>query len=53
VFLNKAESPEASAAAERIALALLPPYALVAAGSARRGEARSWSPSHPAVGRDA
>lgn len=43
VFLNKAEGPEAAAAAERIARDLIPPYALVAAGSARRGEARSWT----------
>ena len=43
VFLNKAEDPEAWAAAERIAPRLLGPYALVAAGSARGGEVRVWS----------
>jgi probable selenium-dependent hydroxylase accessory protein YqeC len=42
VFLNKAEDPEAWAAAERIAPRLLGPYALVAAGSARGGEVRVW-----------
>jgi probable selenium-dependent hydroxylase accessory protein YqeC len=42
VFLNKAEGPEAWAAAERIAPRLIGPYAMVAAGSARGGEVRVW-----------
>jgi probable selenium-dependent hydroxylase accessory protein YqeC len=41
-FLNKAEDAAARAAAERIAPRLLGAYALVAAGSARGGEARVW-----------
>lgn len=40
VFLNKAESPDAWAAAERAASALVPPYARVAAGGAREGPFR-------------
>jgi probable selenium-dependent hydroxylase accessory protein YqeC len=39
VFLNKAEDPRTRAAAERIARSLVPPYAFVAFGSARSGEA--------------
>jgi probable selenium-dependent hydroxylase accessory protein YqeC len=43
VFLNKAEDPAAMAAAERIARGLVPPYAFVAAGSAREGKPRLWA----------
>jgi probable selenium-dependent hydroxylase accessory protein YqeC len=43
VFLNKAEDEAALAAAGRIARRLVPPYDLVAAGSARTGEARALS----------
>ena len=43
VFLNKAEDPETLAAAGRIAVRVVPPYAFVAAGSARNGVARVWS----------
>lgn len=39
VFLNKAEGPAAWAEARAIAALLRPPYAFVAAGSARSGEA--------------
>jgi probable selenium-dependent hydroxylase accessory protein YqeC len=42
VFLNKADLPGSEAAAERIARGLVPPYDLVAAGSARDGWARRW-----------
>ena len=42
VFLNKVEDESARGAAERIAPRLMPPYAVVAAGSARSGEARVW-----------
>jgi probable selenium-dependent hydroxylase accessory protein YqeC len=42
VFLNKAEDAATLAAAERIAPRLRGTYALVAAGSARGGEVRSW-----------
>jgi probable selenium-dependent hydroxylase accessory protein YqeC len=42
VFLNKAEDEATLAAAARIAARLVPPYAYVAAGSARAGQARSW-----------
>lgn len=42
VFLNKVEDEGARGAAERIAPRLMPPYGLVAAGSARGGEARVW-----------
>jgi probable selenium-dependent hydroxylase accessory protein YqeC len=40
VFLNKVEDAPTWEAAARIASALVPPYALVAAGSAREGHAR-------------
>ncbi len=40
VFLNKAESADAAAAAGRIAHRLVPPYGSVVAGSARGGSAR-------------
>ena len=43
VFLNKAEDAETMAAAERIARRLVPPYAFVAAGSAREGLPRVWT----------
>ena len=43
VFLNKAEDVAARAAAAGIALALRPPYSLVAAGSARGGHVTVWS----------
>jgi probable selenium-dependent hydroxylase accessory protein YqeC len=43
VFLNKAEDAEALAAAARIARRLVPPYAFVAAGSARAGAAQAMS----------
>lgn len=42
VFLNKAETDEARAAAARIALRLVPPYARVVAGSARGGPLQVW-----------
>lgn len=42
VFLNKAEDTSTLAAAERIACRLVPPYAFVAAGSARGGTVRFW-----------
>jgi len=42
VFLNKVEDPSAWAAADRIALRLIPPYDVVAAGSARGGRVRVW-----------
>ena len=42
VFLNKAEDEAGMRAAERIARGLVPPYAFVAAGSARDGSARVW-----------
>lgn len=41
VFLNKAEGEAAQGAAARIARRLVPPYAFVAAGSARSGSARA------------
>jgi probable selenium-dependent hydroxylase accessory protein YqeC len=44
VFLNKAEDASALQAGERLAARLIPPYAWVAAGSARAGTARSWPP---------
>jgi len=44
VFLNKAEDAAALAAAERIAERLIPPYDVVAAGSARDGEGRAVAP---------
>jgi probable selenium-dependent hydroxylase accessory protein YqeC len=43
VFLNKAESDAAFAAAERIAASLAPPYGAVVAGSARSGSARRFA----------
>jgi probable selenium-dependent hydroxylase accessory protein YqeC len=43
VFLNKAEDQAALAAAARIASLLLPRYARVVAGSARRGAAQVWT----------
>jgi molybdenum cofactor cytidylyltransferase len=43
VFLNKVEGHALRAAARRIAARLVPPYGRVAAGSARAGEAESWS----------
>jgi molybdenum cofactor cytidylyltransferase len=43
VFLNKVEDDPAWAAAERIARGLVPPYAVVAAGSARGGPVRLLS----------
>ncbi len=43
VFLNKAEDVAGRAAAAGIALALRPPYSLVAAGSARGGQVTVWS----------
>lgn len=43
VFLNKAEQPAALEAAARIARRLVPPYQLVAAGSARAGSAQAFS----------
>jgi len=41
-FLNKAESAETRASAARIAKGLVPPYDLVAVGSARGGAAEIW-----------
>jgi len=43
VFLNKAETEAALAAAARIARRLVPPYQLVTAGSARAGSAQAMS----------
>lgn len=43
VFLNKAESPAALAAAARIAERVRPPYDRAAAGSARAGIAQGWA----------
>jgi probable selenium-dependent hydroxylase accessory protein YqeC len=43
VFLNKAEGPSALGAAARIARRLVPPYELVAAGSAAAGSAQVLS----------
>jgi len=43
VFLNKAESEVALAAAGRIARRLVPPYGFVAAGSARAGSAQAMA----------
>jgi probable selenium-dependent hydroxylase accessory protein YqeC len=45
VFLNKAEDAATLAAAEDIAARLAPPYAFVAAGSARAGECRILAPA--------
>jgi molybdenum cofactor cytidylyltransferase len=42
VFLNKAEDAERRAAAQRIARRLVPPYGLVAGGSARGAAVRLW-----------
>lgn len=42
VFLNKAEDSETRAAAQRLARRLVPPYDLVASGSARGGEVAVW-----------
>lgn len=42
VFLNKAEDEGTMAAAARLAARLIPPYDLVAAGSARSGTAQRW-----------
>jgi probable selenium-dependent hydroxylase accessory protein YqeC len=42
VFLNKVEDSPGRAAAARIARGLVPPYAFVAAGSARSGEVKVW-----------
>lgn len=42
VFLNKAEDAATLAAAERTVRRLVPPYAFVAAGSARGGAVRLW-----------
>jgi probable selenium-dependent hydroxylase accessory protein YqeC len=42
VFLNKAEAPEARAAAARIAARVRPPYDVVVAGSARGGTLQAW-----------
>ena len=42
LFLNKVEDARMEAAAARIAAGLVPPYAFVAAGSARDGMARLW-----------
>jgi len=42
VFLNKVEDQDGRAAAARIARRLVPPYALVVAGSARGPAARLW-----------
>ena len=42
VFLNKVEGPDRRAVATRIARALAPPYAFVAAGSARGGPVELW-----------
>jgi probable selenium-dependent hydroxylase accessory protein YqeC len=41
-FLNKAEDPPRLEAAARLAARLMPPYAYVAAGSARAGVAYCW-----------
>jgi molybdenum cofactor cytidylyltransferase len=43
VFLNKVEDAAAWAAAARIAPALIPPYAIVAAGAARGGPVQVWT----------
>jgi probable selenium-dependent hydroxylase accessory protein YqeC len=43
VFLNKAEDAAGRVAAAGIAVALRPPYSLVAAGSARSGPVTLWS----------
>jgi probable selenium-dependent hydroxylase accessory protein YqeC len=42
VFLNKAESQPSWAAAARISRRLVPPYGIVAAGSAREGNIEVW-----------
>jgi probable selenium-dependent hydroxylase accessory protein YqeC len=49
VFLNKAEDAEALAVGARLAVRLIPPYAWVAAGSARSGMVRTWPPMRYAL----
>lgn len=48
VFLNKVHAAETWAVAEWLALRLVPPYQLVAGGSARTGECRRLAPPPPA-----